>query len=79
MVIGGVEVIEENASDSPRFFPVRNVKVLVAPLLEGGVENARGVFVAGDFKSLVEVNGVFFVEIRRSQIASSSKPPSDGF
>jgi len=79
MVIGGVEVIEENTSDSHRFFPVRNEKYSSHHFLKGGVENARGVFVAGDFESLVEVNGVFFVEIRRSQIASSSKPPSDGF
>ena len=79
MVIGGIEVIEENASDSPRLFPVGNVKVLVAPLLEGRVKNAGGVVIAGDFESLVEVNRVFLVEIRRSQITSSSKPPGDDF
>ena len=79
MVIGGIEVIEENASDPPRLFPVGNVKVLVAPLLEGRIEDPGGMFVAGDFKGLVEVNRVFLVEIRRSQIAPSSKPPSDDF
>lgn len=74
-MIGGIEVIEENASDAPRLLSVGNIKVLVAPLLEGMIKNSRSVFVAGGFESLVEVNTVLFVEIGRGQVASSSKPP----
>jgi hypothetical protein len=49
MVIGRIKVIEENASDAPRLFPVGDIKVLVAPFLEGTIENAGSVFVAGVF------------------------------
>ena len=79
MVIGRIEVIEEDSSDAPRFLPVGNIKVLVAPFLEGTIKNAGSVFVAGVFEGLVEMYRVFRVEIRWSQIASSSEPPSDDF
>jgi len=76
-VVGGIEVVEENASDSSRFFSVGDVKVLVAPLLEGTIEYARGVSVAGVFEGFVEMYRVLLVYITWSQIASSSEPPSD--
>lgn len=78
-MVGGIEVVEENASDSSRFFSVGDVKVLVAPLLEGTIECARGVSAAGVFEGLVEMYRVLFVYITWGQVASSSKPPSDNF
>ena len=78
-MIGRIEVIEEDASDAPRLLSVGNIKVLVAPFLEGAIEDAGSVFVAGVFEGLVEMYRVFRVEIRWSQIASSSEPPSDDF
>ena len=79
MVIGRIEIVEEDSSDAPRLFPVRNVKVFVAPFLEGTIENAGSVFVAGVFEGLVEMDRVFRVEIRWGQVAPPSKPPRDDF
>jgi len=79
MVVGRIEVIEENASDASRLLSVGNIKVLVAPFLEGTIEDARSVLIAGVFESLVEMHRVFLVEIRWSQVASSSEPPSGDF
>ena len=76
-MIGRIEVIEENAPDPPRFLPMGDIKVFVAPFLEGTKEGAGSVFVAGVLESLVEVRHVFVVEIRWGQIASPSEPPSD--
>ena len=78
-MIGGIEVIEENASDTPRLLSVGNIKVLITPLLERRIESSQSVFVTGGFESPVEVGRVFFVEIRWGQVGSSSEPPSGDF
>ena len=75
-MIGRIEVIEEDASDAPRLLSVGDVKVFVAPFLEGAIENSWSVSITGVFEGLVEMCRVRLVEIRWCQIASSSKPPS---
>lgn len=48
-MIGRIEIIEENASDASRFVSMGDIKVFVAPLLEGKIERARGMSVTGIF------------------------------
>ena len=79
MVIGRIEIVEENASDPSRLLPMGDVEVFVAPLLEGAIDLARSVCVAGVFKSPMEVYRVFLVYITRAQVAPSSEPPGDDF
>lgn len=56
-----IKIVEENASDPSRLLPMGDIKVFVAPLLEGTIERARSVSVAGVFESLVEMCAVLLV------------------
>ena len=73
----GIQIVEEDSSDSSLLLSMRDVEVLVAPLLELGVVGFS-VLVAGVLVDLVEVFGVLVEEIVGSEIGSSSEPGGDG-
>lgn len=56
-----------------------DIKVFVAPLLEGTIECTGSASITGVLEGLVEMDGILFVYVARSQVASPSEPPSGDF
>ena len=73
----GIQIVEEDSSDSSFLLSMGDVEVLVAPLLELGVVGLS-VLVARVLVGLMEVFGVLFEEVVGSEIGSSSEPGGDG-
>jgi hypothetical protein len=62
-----LEIIKEDATNATSFVAVRDIKVVVAPFFEARVK--RGIMLVTDLLDcLVEMNTVFWVEIRGSLI-----------
>ena len=70
-------VVEEQPPDSARLSAVRQEEVLVAGLLEAGVQ-AVAERLAGGPRLLVPVDRVFFKRIERSQVEAAAEPPDVG-
>ena len=73
----GIQIVEEDSSDSSLLLSMRDVEVLVAPLLELGVVGLS-VLVASVLVDLMEVFGVLVKEVVGSEIGSSPEPGGDG-
>lgn len=73
-----VEIVEEYTSDTARLVTMRDEKVLIAPLFEGGIE-LRSIRITRPFQRGVEVHCVFLEEIRWSEIRPTPEPPGDDF
>ena len=70
-----VEVVEENASNTTRDIPVLDSEVVITPSLELAVVHGV-VLIAGSLEGRVKVLSILFIQVVRSQVTSSSKPPS---
>ena len=69
-----VEIVEEQAADPPRLVAVRQEKVLVAPLLEFGVESLA-IGIARSFGRPMPMHGILLKTVIRRQIEPTAKPP----
>lgn len=67
------EVVEEDAADAACLATVGDEEVLVAPLLERRVD-VRAVRVACVLDRLVEVDRVFFVQVRLREVRPATEP-----
>src|SRR5439155_3054548 len=69
-----LEVVEEDATDAARLAAVRQVEIIVAPLLEAGMVGDAWMAAADLTPDAVEVNDVFAVGIVRRQVGAAAEP-----
>ena len=74
LLVGRLEVVEEDAADAAGDTAVGDLEVAVAPGLELGVVGGV-VGVAGRLQRPVEVFGVRLVKVVRGEVAAAAKPP----
>lgn len=69
-----VKVIEEDTTDTTGFVSVLDEEILVTPLLEARVQSGI-MLIQGLLVTSVEQLGILFVQVRRSQVGTTAKPP----
>ena len=74
VLLGLVQVIEEDAADAARLASVLVVEVFVTPFLEARVVQLV-VLVAGRFDGVVKMDCVFVEEVARREVGSAAVPP----
>merc|ERR1719402_677379 len=72
--IWGIQVVKEDAPYPPRDVPVLNPKVIITPGLELGVVLGV-VLVARLLQSAVKVDSILLVQVVRSEVTATTKPP----
>ena len=69
-----IKIIKEYPTNSSPLSPMRNIKVVITPFLELRV--VRWIIrIARFLQTLVKVDSIFFGEVVRGEICSTSKPP----
>ena len=75
LLVGGVEIIEEDSADTSGHVTMLDPEVIVTPGLELGVILSV-VIVTHILQSSVKMDGVLFVQIVGGEVTASAKPPS---